>query len=156
MRKLKSILIVIGIFMLVVFILFSSNILWKLPDFYEIQHNTELKEPIMDMKDYEQIWQTHRRPYCYSINSTSGGEVHILGVEHVTNENHPQFDTIRNLWNETKPTVALVEGRLGFLFTWFQNPIEKYGEGGLVSQLAKKNGVNLFTWEPTREDEIEI
>ena len=55
-----------------------------------------------------------------------------------------------------KPTVALVEGRLGFLFTWFQNPIKKYGESGLVSKLAKSEGVDLYTWEPTRNDQIKI
>lgn len=156
MRIIKRSLIGGGSFILIVVILFSCNVFWKSPRFYKVQQETEIKEPIMDMKSYKRISQTHRRPYCYSVNSTSGGKVYIVGVEHITDENHPQFDTIRNLWNEASPSVALVEGRLGFLFTWLQDPIKQYGEGGLVSQLSKKNGVDLYTWEPTRDDEIEI
>lgn len=157
MKKIKKILISIILFSSIIVILFSCNVVWKSPSFYDVKKNKELIAPIMDMDAYKDIWQTHRRPYCYSIVSTkSKGKVHILGVEHLTDPNHSQFDTIRNLWNQTNPTVALVEGRLGFLFTWFQNPIEKYGEGGLVSELAKKDGINLYTWEPTRNDEIEI
>jgi len=152
----KKVLISIVLFFLFIAILFSCNVIWKSPSFYDVKENIELITPIMDMEAYKEIWQIHRRPYCYSIRSKSKGEVHILGVEHITDPNNAQFDTIRNLWNRANPTVALVEGRLGFLFTWFQDPIDKYGEGGLVSGLAKKDGISLYTWEPTRDDEIEI
>ena len=110
----------------------------------------------MSMKDYKDIWETHRRPYIYTIESTKGGKVTIVGVEHLNNPNHSQFDTIRKVWNEMKPDIAFVEGRLGFMFTWFMSPIENYGESGLVSSLAKKNNSDLYTWEPTRNDEIPI
>lgn len=156
MKIIKKVLIGIVLFFLFIAVLFSCNVIWKSPAFYDVKKNRELTTPIMDMESYKQIWQTHRRPYCYSINSISGGKVYILGVEHLTDPSHTQFDTIRNLWSEANPTVAFVEGRLGFLFTWFQDPIEKYGEGGLVSKLAKTNGIKLYTWEPTRDDEIEI
>ena len=147
---------VIGSLVLLIVALFSCNVMWKSPNFYTVQQPTELKESIMDMDEYSQIIQIHRRPYCFTVSSSSGGKVYILGIEHTKDENHPQLDTIRNIWNEANPDAALVEGRLGFLFTWFQNPIKEYGEGGLVSQLSKGNGVDLFTWEPKREDEIDF
>ena len=119
MKRVKKVLISIVLFSLFIAILFSCNVIWKSPSFYDVKENRELITQIMDMEAYKEIWQSHRRPYCYSIRSKSKGEVHILGVEHITDPNHSQFDTIRNLWNRTNPTVAFVEGRLGFLFTWF-------------------------------------
>ena len=140
MKTLKRILIAIALPSLLIAILFYFNIIWKSPGFYKIEQPIELKEPIMDMVEYSQIIQTHRRPYCFTVNSSLGGKVYILGIEHFKDENNPQLDTIRNLWTKANPTVALVEGRLGFLFTWFQNPIKEYGEGGLVSELSKEDG----------------
>ena len=110
----------------------------------------------MDMEGYKAIWQTHRRPYTYSIASQSGGTVHVLGVEHVSVTEHPDLDTIKAIWNKVNPDIAFVEGRLGFLFSWLQNPIKQYGEGGLVAVLAKRDNTKLYTWEPSREDEIKI
>ena len=136
--------------------LFSCNVIWRSPGFYKVEQRVELQEPLMDMEAYEDIRKTHRRPYCYAIVSGTGGAVQIAGVEHISDPHHSQLDTIRSLWKEFHPTVALVEGRLGFLFSWFQDPVEQYGEGGLVAQLAKRDGAKLYTWEPTREDEIEL
>lgn len=147
---------VIAFVVLLVFSLFYLGVMWKSPNYYKVEKSIELKEPIMDMMTYGEIVSTHRRPYCYLLNSSSGGKVYILGIEHSRDKHHPQLDTIKHFWKEAKPTVALIEGRLGFLFTWFQDPVERYGEGGLVSQLSKQNGVDLFTWEPTKEDEIKL
>jgi hypothetical protein len=156
MKKLKTVSINIALLFFTANLLFSCNVIWKSPSFYKVKENRELVAPIMDMNGYKEIWQTHRRPYCYSIHSPLKGKVYVLGVEHITDQSHPQFDTILTTWNKAKPTVALVEGRLGFLFKWFQNPIKKYGEGGLVSNLAKRDGIYLYTWEPSRDDEVAI
>lgn len=155
-KLLRKTVIALSIFSLLIVILFSCNVLWKSPPYYSVKNNKLLENEIMNMEMYQKIAGTHRRPYCYSINSVSGGSVFIVGVEHVTNRNHSQFDTIQKLWNESEPTVALIEGRLGFLFTWFQDPVTEYRESGFVSELAKMNNVELYTWEPTRDDEIEI
>lgn len=156
MKIFKWILLTLTLSALLLVSFFYFNILWKSPGFYKIKQPKELIEPIMDMEAYSQILQTHRRPYCFSVSSSSGGKVYIVGIEHTRDKNNSQLDTIQNIWNEVKPTVALVEGRLGFLFAWFQNPVEEYGEGGLVSQLSKENGIDLYTWEPKREDEIDF
>ncbi len=152
----KKVLLFLVVFILAILLLFSFDIIWKSPSFYSVKNSKKLESPIMNMTDYEKIWETHRRPYVYSIKSEYGGEVTIVGVEHISDPNHAQFDTIKKYWNEKTPTVALVEGRMGFMFTWFMNPIENYGESGLVSSLAKENNIDLYTWEPTKEDEVEI
>lgn len=152
----KKVIKLIISFIAIVVLLMYFNIIWKSPSHYKVNKSTNLEEPIMDMKAYEEIWQTHRRPYIYTVKSSNGGKVTIVGVEHTNDPNNSQFDTINKLWKELNPSVAFVEGRMGFMFTWFMNPIEKYGESGLVSSLAKKDNVSLYTWEPTRDDEIPI
>ena len=110
----------------------------------------------MDMETYMNEGSNHRRPYIYTVKSKSGGQVIVLGVRHINDTSNSQFDSIRNYWNTYEPSIALVEGKLGFYFKWIHDPIEKFGESGLTAQLAKKDNVDLYTWEPTREDEIKL
>jgi len=156
MNVIKNILIGLLAFVFLIFLLFYFNVMWRSPANFKVDEYGELTVPIMDMSEYEDIIETHRRPYIYSIRSRNGGSAHILGVEHSSDSNHPQFDSIKFLWNKVKPDVALVEGRLGFLFTWTQDPIKRYGERGITSYLAKRDGAKLYSWEPRREDEIEL
>ena len=158
MRIIKKVFIGLFGFLIIVLLLFSCNVMWKSPANFKIDNYKELKVPIMNMESYKEIIAKHRRPYIYSITSSNanGGKVFIVGVEHINDPNHSQFDSIRKVWRESNPDVALVEGRLGFLFSWFQNPIKKFGEGGLTSSLAKKDGAKLYSWEPEREDEVKM
>lgn len=153
----KKVFIFILFFFGVILLLFYFDVIWRSPSFYKVEKQKQLDIPIMDMGTYmKKHVSSHRRPYIYNIKSNKGGKVIILGIEHNNDGNNPQFDSIRKYWNQFKPTVALVEGRLGFFLKWAHNPIKKYGESGLTSYLAKKNNANLYTWEPTRDDEIEL
>lgn len=155
MKVLKKIVTGVIVYAVIVALLFGCNVMWTSPSHYKVENSQNLEEPIMSMDEYDTIINTHRRPYIYSIKGEKG-EVFILGVEHSKDPKHPQFEAIRQNWEKAKPTIALIEGRLGFLFIWFQDPIEKFGEGGLTSYLAKKNGADLYSWEPTRENEIDF
>ena len=155
MRFFKVLIILVSILTLFIYSLFHFKVIWKLAPYYELASTLDLEVPVMDMTDYEEIWNTHRRPYIYSIKSPKGGGVKILGIEHSRNPKDPQFDSIRYYWKNGRPDVALVEGRVGNLFTWFQDPIEELGEGGLVTQLAHNEEVVHYTWEPIREKQIE-
>ncbi|WP_299118155.1 hypothetical protein [uncultured Winogradskyella sp.] len=151
-RVIYSILLLISLFV----VLFYFDVIWKSPSYYKTKNEVELVSPIMDMETYMKIASEHRRPYIFTQNSESGGKVIVVGTNHINNPSHSQFDSIRHYWKEHKPTFALVEGRLGFFFKWIHNPIKKYGESGLTTQLAKESNIDLYTWEPSREDEIEM
>jgi len=113
----------------------------------------------MSFDDYSisGLIKTHARPYIYDIKSKNGkGSVLVFGAEHTKDPKHKQFPMIESEWAESHPTVALVEGRLGFLFSWIQDPVKTLGEGGLVAKLAKSNGVKLYSWEPNRDSETEF
>lgn len=153
---LRKTLIIITLFIFSVLLLFYFDVLWKSPSFYKTVHQTELRVPIMDMETYMDNASNHRRPYIYSVDSKSGGKAIIVGVTHTNDPNKSHFDSIKHYWEIHKPTVALVEGRMGFFFSWIHNSIEEYGESGLTTELAKKNNVDVYTWEPSREDEIDL
>lgn len=153
MKTVKIIGIVLASSVLIFITLMYLDIIWKSPSYYKVQDSTALLAPIVDMKDYD---PRHPRPYCYTLSSQTGGKVYILGIDHTKDPEDSQLDTIINKWDQANPTVALIEGRLGFLFSWFQDPVVMHGEGGLVAKLVKQNGIPLYSWEPTREDEIEL
>lgn len=144
-------------FILFILILFIADIIWKSPSYFKTSQVHTLEVPIMNMTTYmDSIINTHRRPYIYSLNTENAGKVIIVGVAHTNDPNNSQFDSIRKYWKNNKPSVALVEGRLGFYIKWLQNPIKQYGESGLTSELAKRDGADLYSWEPTRDDEIDM
>ena len=153
---LKRCLKVFLLLIVIIVSLFYFDIIWKSPSYYKTEKQVKLSEPIMDMEAYMEIINDHRRPYIFTINSKSGGKVIVVGTDHINDPNHHQFDSIRHYWDKHQPTFALVEGRLGFFFSWIHHPIEAYGESGLTSMLAKKHNVDLYTWEPSREDEIKM
>ena len=61
---------------------------------------------------------------------------------------------MRERWGAFAPTVALVEGDLGMLFPAFMDPVETFGETGLVHALARADGVRTWSWEPPLETMI--
>lgn len=155
MKILKKICIAVAVYVLIVLVLYSCNVIWTSPSQYRVTNPEFIGVPVMDMDAYDTISETHRRPYWYTVESESSkGKVFVVGVDHTKDIDHAHLDTLVNVWSKAEPSVALVEGRLGFLFTWFQNPVNKYGESGLVSKIAKSEGVKLYTWEPTKQDEI--
>ena len=139
----KRLIVVILIILGVILLLFAFNIVWKSPAHYKPEKHFTLKVPIMDMETYMNEGSNHRRPYIYTVKSKSGGQVIVLGVRHINDTSNSQFDSIRNYWNTYEPSIALVEGKLGFYFKWIHDPIEKFGESGLTAQLAKNEGLDV-------------
>jgi hypothetical protein len=66
----------------------------------------------------------------------------------------PQIKDIKQKWGVFNPTVALVEGRLGFLPPLVANPVRQFGESGLVYGLARDDKILIYTWEPPLSKEI--
>lgn len=126
---------------------FFSCAIWRSP-----KHFSNLSRcsdaTVLTMKEYGKLVDTHRRPYVYEIKSEGKGGVFVYGAEHTKNPDNRQIKDIEEQWKKFKPTVALVEGRLGFLIKPFMNPIKQYGESGWVASLAKRDKVKLYSWEP--------
>ncbi|MEM6721996.1 MAG: hypothetical protein AAF611_21895 [Bacteroidota bacterium] len=153
----KKIVVGIGLLILFIISLLYFKVIWLLAPYYDIEKPVELQVPIMDMEAYKEIWDTHRRPYIYSISSPkSEGKVCVVGIDHTKDPTNSNLDSLVYYWNKFDPEIALVEGRVGNLITWFQDPIKELGEGGLVTKLANEKGIQLYSWESRREKEIEF
>lgn len=127
-------------------------IVWRSPPFYDASP-AKLPVPILSMAQYDSLSESHPRPYIVRIETDSGALV-LFGATHTRDPADPQLDLLRREWEAFRPTTALVEGRLGFLFPYLMNPVKEYGEMGAAAALARSDGVPLYSWEPRREWEI--
>lgn len=154
MKKTAYLVIALSIMVLT---LVQCKVIWLPPKIYTPEKSVLLTPPVMTLREYTTsgIINKHARPYLYSVSSsTRGGAVYIFGAEHSKDPKHPQVAMMDSIWNLFDPTTAMLEGRLGYLITWLHHPIEKKGESGFTAQRAKRKGIELFTWEPGRENEI--
>lgn len=141
---------IMGVFSL----LFFTGVIWRSPDYLSTSEQRTFAKPVMSMEEYTNSGG-HVRPYIYRLKNDKG-EVYVLGIDHTTDPRDRQIDSIEEAWNEFRPDVLLVEGRLGFLFGGLQDPVRNYGEGGKAVSLAKRDGVEFYTWEPQKQDEVKM
>jgi hypothetical protein len=125
---------------------------WRSPPFYHAPA-VVLPVPILTMAQYDSVAQTHPRPYLVKVETPPAG-VLLFGASHTRDPADPQLAMLRDAWADFRPTVALVEGRLGFLLPGLMDPVEHYGEMGVVASLARSQGVPIYSWEPPREVEV--
>ena len=130
--------------------------IWRSPPYFPQSVNeVALSAHIMTMDEYDQVIDSHVRPYVVQIEGNPGA-VLLYGSEHTKSPNDPQMMDIQNRWEAFNPTVALVEGRLGFLAEGFMNPVTEFGESGWVYKLARDDSLPAYTWELQREDEVSL
>lgn len=140
---------------IVVFLLlFFTGVIWRSPGYYSVKAQREFRQPVMSMEDYSRSGE-HMRPYIYRLGNGEG-EVYVLGIDHTMDPVDRQIDSIEKTWEEFQPDVLLVEGRLGFLFGGLQDPVKNYGEGGKAVSLAKRDDIAFYTWEPHKQDEVNM
>ncbi len=153
----KAILITVSVILsalAILLILLFTGIIWRSPSRYTPSRTYTFEKPVMSMGEYGSLTEIHARPYIYMLKKGTGA-VTVLGIEHTVDPGDPQIDSIEKYWEISRPTVALVEGRLGFLFQGLQNPVAVHGEGGKLVSLAKKDGIPFYSWEPDRETEVQ-
>jgi hypothetical protein len=125
--------------------LLTFTYLWRSPNYYDAPAIAgEVEDRIVGQAEYS---EDHDSPFTFRA-----GNVVVFGAEHMRDPNDPQIALIDKLWDQLDPTVALVEGRLGFLAPGFMDPVEKYGESGHVLGLAKKHDADAYTWEMPEEE----
>jgi hypothetical protein len=89
----------------------------------------------------------HRKPYIIEQKNLV-----IFGAEHTRDRKDSQVKMIKDRWERLQPTIALVEGRLGFLLPMFMNPVENLGEGGKVKELADSDNVPVYNWDLSKDE----
>ena len=119
-------------------------IAWKSPEYYTV--STTAADSIIPFADYERLIN-HQRPYIV----TATNKYCIFGAEHTRDPYFFEIAILEQEWKTLNPTIALVEGRLGFLISGLMDPVKKLGEGGKVKALAQKNDVPLYNWDLSME-----
>jgi hypothetical protein len=138
----------IAVWLLVIVIVLLGTvylIAWRSPQYYTLKTVVITGDSITPFSSYPLI-AGHPRPYIIE-----GKNFVIIGATHTRDPKHPEIDQIEERWKALKPTVALVEGRLGFLLPGIMNPVKELGEGGKVQQLAKADGVPLYNWDYSKD-----
>ena len=94
-------------------------------------------------------------PYILEIQSADRGAMLYYGASHTRDSNHPQIADIETRWHNFKPTVALCEGRArGYFFGALIEPFAGLPEPALIHKLARRDGVRLYSLEPSYEVEV--
>lgn len=134
-------------------LLFKLGLLWKSPAYYKTESPKDYSDQIYGMDYHDSVVVLTVPPYYYE-EVVNEGSVLIMGVTHTVNPADSQLVILEKEWDRFRPTVLLLEGRLGFLLKPFQDAVKEYGEGGKAKGLAHRDGVTFYTWEPDRETEI--
>ena len=116
---------------------------WKSPKYYTPSTAYNPGNPIIPFKDYK---LEHPHPYIIR-----GKSFVIFGGTHTRDPRNLEIVQIEAEWEKLHPTVALVEGRLGFLLPPFMDPVKNLGEGGKVKELAERDNIPLFNWDLSKE-----
>ena len=140
-RIAKIFLWVVGVTFLLCGLIFVIS--WKSPKYYTPSAAYDPNNPIIPFKDYN---LEHPRPYIIR-----GESFVIFGGAHTRDPKDPEIAQIMEEWEKLRPTVALLEGRLGFLLPLFMDPVKNLGEGGKVKELAKRDNIPLYNWDLSKE-----
>ncbi|HEX9929140.1 MAG TPA: hypothetical protein VGB02_11445 [Pyrinomonadaceae bacterium] len=106
---------------------------------------------IMSYKDYGKI--RHKRPYILEFKKDKG-ELVYFGAGHFYSYDDPQAAELEKRFAEFKPTVILNESGTPPAAETAKEAVEKYGEPGLLSFLAKKHNIPIKSLDPPRLEEM--
>ena len=103
--------------------------------------------------EHDSIYQATNFPYVMRMERGPATLLYI-GTHHTSDATDPQLAEIERLWAEFKPTVALCEGRAK-MFRFASRPATgTLRESELVRILAQRNGVPLYSLEPSYDAEV--
>lgn len=146
-RRLIAISILAPLALLLLAIAYFGLTAWgRLPEYTPTSVPASAKL-ILGADGYAQVIDTHERPYVFDA-ALAPGAVLVYGAEHTKDPSDPRLGDIEARWNAFRPSVALVESRLGTMFPQLMDPVRTFGEPGLVHALARRDGVRTYTWEP--------
>jgi len=111
----------------------------------------ELRSPAQ----HDEARAAHGEPYVLEAE-VDGGALLYFGGWHSRDRNDPQLADLTARWDTFRPTVALCEGRarghfLGPLIPRFAG----YPEPAHVHALARRDGVPLYSLEPSYQGEVD-
>ncbi len=108
---------------------------------------------LMSWDDY--IGQPRNAPYVLELVSGRGRLIYY-GAFHKVDPAHPQFTDIEQKWDKFQPTLAYCEGNIWPLEETRTMAIRKYGEQGLLTYLAARDGIPIECIDPSLTDQAKF
>lgn len=114
----------------------------------------------MDQKYQELHNQNYVYPYFYKI-SLNKQVLFFLGVHHTFDPSNYQFKSIKKHWDEflkaskKKNSIVLVEGGKRPYIEDVIEAVRKHAEGGFITNLALKVGIESYSPEPDGKYEVD-
>ena len=108
---------------------------------------------LRDWPEHDAIYKKTSFPYVLSIDHQRG-MLEYVGAQHTSDAAAPQLKEIEKRWKQTQPTIALCEGRARMSRFASRPDTGTLSESSLVRILANRNGVQLYSLEPTYEREV--
>jgi hypothetical protein len=116
---------------------------------------TTLHGPTIPWMTWQEYQQGHfEKPYIFHHRAAAGNLIYF-GAEHSNQPEHPQFTLIEKLWQELRPQVALVEGRLPPTAPSREVAIQGHGEPGFVGYLARRDGVPVISMDASLAEQAQ-
>jgi hypothetical protein len=94
-------------------------------------------------------------PYILELDKERGS-LFYYGAFHKVNPKDPQFEDIEQKWEQFRPTYAFCEGRIWPLEESRAQAIRSYGEQGLVTYLAARDGVPVKCIDPSISEQTQF
>jgi hypothetical protein len=119
--------------------------------FFSISAFAQTEPEIMSYKEYGKI--KHKRPYILKFKKGKG-ELLYFGIGHAYRFDDPQIAELERQFLKFRPTLVLNESGTPPALETAKEAIERYGEPGLMSFLAKKHGIPIKSLDAPRLEEI--
>lgn len=118
---------------------------------FSISVFAQVEPEIMSYREYGKI--RHERPYVLQFKK-GNGELLYFGIGHAYRADDPQIIELEKRFLAFRPTLILNESGTPPAAETAKEAIEKYGEPGLMSFLAKKHGIPIKSLDAPRLEEI--
>lgn len=120
---------------------------------------TPLPERFRDGPEHDRVRGQGGEPYVLALErspASGGGALLDYGAHHADDYGNPQLADIRARWDAFHPTIALCEGRArGYLLGPLFPRLMGMSEPALVHELARRDGVPLYSLEPDYGAEVQ-
>jgi hypothetical protein len=100
----------------------------------------------------EYVRQPRNNPYVLEMDYREGSLLYY-GAFHKVDPSHPQFEDIEQKWENFNPTLVYCEGNIWPLEETRRTAIEKYGEQGLITYLAARDGIQIECIDPSLQSQ---
>jgi hypothetical protein len=109
--------------------------------------------------EHDALHEAMDGPYLVELtHRESGAVLRYHGTRHVVDPLEPRaiatLDALRRGFASRRPSLVLIEGRLGWHFGGEAAAVQRFGEAGLTASLARAAGLPLRSLEPELADEL--